>query len=249
MICNHTQTCKADCFKCRDCKFYTALANVHIKDRTHAGMQAVPALLASLHALSGHDDTQNAARAREEQAERDYQRSQARQRPAAGPAPAASSAAPREFRYKVSACIHATSAEIITMIAQSDAETRRLRAEVTCTPASTRRPHRLAPGLPTRKQRRAASRPYSPPALQDRTASGSISPSSACRRPRAEPAIPEAYNTPLHAQLHPRFTLLKSQTAQRPLSPHFTAHSLATHAAKRRFKHENTIISPAVSVY
>ena len=102
-------------------------------------MQAVPALLASLHGLSGHDDTQKAARAREEQAERDYQRSQARQRAAAGPAPAASSAAPREFSYKVSACMHSTSAQIITMIAQSEAETRRLQALLATTIARTGR--------------------------------------------------------------------------------------------------------------
>ena len=113
-----------------------APANVHIKDRTHAGMQAVPALLASLHGLSGHDDAKD-ARAREEQAERDYQRSQARQRPAAGPAaatttPAASSPARPvvKYKYNVHACIAATSAEILTMIAQSEAKTRRLQEDL-----------------------------------------------------------------------------------------------------------------------
>jgi len=110
-----------------------ALASVHIKERTHAGMPAVPALLASLHGLSGHDDTQKAARAREEQAEREYQAYQARQRPAAAPTtPAASSPARPvvKYKYNVHACIAATSAEIITMIAQSEEKTRRLRLDL-----------------------------------------------------------------------------------------------------------------------
>jgi hypothetical protein len=135
-----------------------APANVHIKDRTHAGMQAVPALLASLHALSGHDDTQNAARAREEQAERDYQRSQARQRPAAGPA--ASSAAPREFRYTVPACIDATSAEISTWIVQSQAETRRLQGELA---TSIARSDRLRLDLDTKRRQEAPVSSAGPP--------------------------------------------------------------------------------------
>jgi len=111
-----------------------------MKDRTHAGMPAVPALLASLHGLSGHDDAQDAqraARAREEQAERDYQRWQARQRPAAGPAAAVSSPAASsparpvlKYKYNVHACIAATSAEIVDMIAQSDAKTRRLQEDL-----------------------------------------------------------------------------------------------------------------------
>ena len=115
-------------------------------------MQAVPALLASLHALSGHDDTQNAARAREEQAERDYQRSQARQRPAAGPA--ASSAGPPQFRYKVHACILATSAQISTWIADSEAETRRLQALLA---TSIARSDRLRFDLDTKRLQEASS--------------------------------------------------------------------------------------------
>ena len=117
-----------------------ALANVHIKDRTHAGMQAVPALLAILHGVSGHDDAtdaQKAARAREDEAEHQYRAYEARQRPAT--APAASSAAPREFSYKVAACVHSTSAQIITMIADSEAETRRLQALLVTTIAKTGR--------------------------------------------------------------------------------------------------------------
>jgi hypothetical protein len=113
-------------------------------------MQAVPALLASLHGLSVHDD----ARAREEQAEREYQRSQARQRPAAGPAPAASSAAPRVFTYKVHTCIAATSAEIATWIAQSEAETRRLQGELANMIART---GRLRLDLATKRLQEASS--------------------------------------------------------------------------------------------
>jgi hypothetical protein len=79
-----------------------------------------------------------AARAREELAERDFQQAQAdRGKPAqsqppraAGPAAAATSAAPPVFRYQVHACIAATSADIVTMIAESDARTRRLQQDL-----------------------------------------------------------------------------------------------------------------------
>jgi hypothetical protein len=71
-----------------------------------------------------------ADRAREEKAERDVQRAQAKQRPAAGPAagpagpaPATTSAAPPPaLRYQVHACMSATSAGIERMIAGCDKE-------------------------------------------------------------------------------------------------------------------------------
>ncbi len=75
------------------------------------------------------------ARAREEQAERDYKAYEAQVNPAKrdhqerpttsrGPPPAPA------FRYKVHACIAATSADIIRMIAESDAKTSRLKEDL-----------------------------------------------------------------------------------------------------------------------
>ncbi len=43
-----------------------ALADVHIKDPTHAGMQKMPALFTSLHHLSVYDDQGDLSRARAE---------------------------------------------------------------------------------------------------------------------------------------------------------------------------------------
>jgi hypothetical protein len=83
------------------------------------------------------------ARAREDEAARaygEYGGAKARQRPAAGrapattapatTAPAVTSAAPPGFSYKVHACIAATSAEIATMITDSEARTRRLQDDL-----------------------------------------------------------------------------------------------------------------------
>jgi hypothetical protein len=87
-----------------------------------------------------------AAHAREEEADRAYKAHEAQvnraardhqQRPttsrgpaAATTAPAVTSAAPPGFKYKVHACIEATSAEIAKMIADSEVRTRRLQEDL-----------------------------------------------------------------------------------------------------------------------
>ncbi len=57
-----------------------ALANDRIKDRTHAGMQKMPALLASLHGLSAFDDAGEYSRDHAEAADRVEQAHQQRER-------------------------------------------------------------------------------------------------------------------------------------------------------------------------
>jgi hypothetical protein len=111
------------------------------------------------HTARAREEQAAAARAREEQAERayrDYEHAQAQQRPAAGPAPtgpsAATTSAPPAFKYKVHACIAATSAEIARMIADSEARTRRLQDDLTYTHyitqiAQPRQPRQLTGNL------------------------------------------------------------------------------------------------------
>jgi hypothetical protein len=79
------------------------------------------------------------ARAREEQAERDYKAYEAQvnpakrnhqQRPTTSRGPATATTAPPGFKYKVHACIVLTSAEIATMITDSEARTRRLQDDL-----------------------------------------------------------------------------------------------------------------------
>jgi hypothetical protein len=86
-------------------------------------------------ARAREDEVERASKAYEAQvnaARRDQQQRPTTSRgpAAATTAPAVSSAAPPGFKYKVHACIEATSAEIARMIADSEARTRRLQEDL-----------------------------------------------------------------------------------------------------------------------